>query len=237
MTICIAFRGHSIKAPPNTASAIKKALRVGVDGIYLDLNCTKDEVIVCNAEFEHSLIPGGILTSKINYSELQNINIGDKYGSAYSEEKILRIEEAFDLIGEKTNIYLGLISGSRHHPSIEERILDFLTEREVLEKTTIVSLDHMALRWLKKMEFKLSTLAMVYARLAKPVEFARDIDADGMVCFQYQLTRFIVEAAHEAAMKIFTFPVNNKQDALEMQEINVDGIFSSDAVMLQECNK
>ncbi len=234
MTKYIALRGNARSAPPNSAAAIREAMEAGVDGIFLDINYTKDERIVCNGEFESSAIPGSILTSRITFKELKEIPIGKKYPEKYRDEKILTIEEALDIIDSNVDIYMGLVCGSRHHPNIEERVLDILEARNVVDRTHIVSLDHMALKWLKKMNSGLRTVPMVYSRPAKPVDFAIEIDADGIASFHYFLTQFVTEAAHNAYMDVYAFPVNNRQHIQEMLDVGVDGILSPDVPLLKE---
>jgi glycerophosphoryl diester phosphodiesterase len=230
----IAYKGHATEAPPNSKAAIELALKDEIDGIYLDVNYTKDEQIVCTEEFENSqkYIMG--LTSNHTLSELKKINLGEFYGPKYKNERILTLEEAISLTNEKKELFLGLTSGSRRFPNIEERVLDLLEEKNLIERTSIVSLDHLALKWLKKMNSSLKTYAMHYARFAKPVDFAIDVMADGISSYYYLLTAFVIEAAHRELLEVIAFPINNATAVKEMKDIGVDIIFSSDTNLIGE---
>lgn len=230
----ISYRGHCIEAPPNSESAIRQALDYNIDGIMLDVTYTSDEVIVCNAEWDDTNIPDNKITSHYSYSQLKDIDLSEKYGEKYKNEKILTIEEAFEILKGKTSIYLHLICGSRHFPNIEERILDYLTEIEAIDDTTIISLDHMALKWLKKVNPTLKTIAMHYSRPAKPVDFALDILADGIAAFHFLLTRFAVDAAHRELLEVYGFPVSTREDVEHMIDIKADGILSKNSELLTE---
>lgn len=229
----IAFKGHSIDVPPNSRAAIGIALENDVDGIYLDVNYTKDEQLICNSELDNNLDSVLGFASDYNMNELKKIDIGERYGVKYKGERILTLMEAISLINEKKEIYLGLTSGSRRFPNIEERVLDLLEENNLTEKASIVSLDHLALKWLKKMNSTLKTFAMHYARFAKPVDFAMDIMADGIASYHYLLTSFVVEAAHRELLDVIAFPINSESSLNEMNEIGVDIVFSPDAKLLR----
>lgn len=230
----IAYKGHSVKIPPNSKAAIEAALENDIDGIYLDVNYTKDECLVCNGELDNSIASLLGLTSSYNLNELKKIDLGEGYGSRYKGERILMLTEAISLIDEKKEIFLGLASGSRRFPNIEERVLDLLEENNLTERTSIVSLDHLALKWLKKMNSSLKTFAMHYARFAKPVDFAMDVMADGIASYYYLLTSFVVEAAHRELLDVIAFPINNPSVLNEMSEIGVDIVFSPDTKLIQE---
>ncbi|HKB90267.1 MAG TPA: glycerophosphodiester phosphodiesterase, partial [Opitutaceae bacterium] len=45
-SLCIAHRGASVEAPENTLAAFRRALEIGVDGIELDVQTTRDKVAV-----------------------------------------------------------------------------------------------------------------------------------------------------------------------------------------------
>lgn len=230
----IAYKGHSTEAPPNSKAAIDLALKSDIDGIYLDVNYTKDEQIVCTEEFESSqkYIKG--MTADYTLSELKKIKLSEFFGPKFKDEKILTLEEAVFLIEEKKELFLGLTSGSRRFPNIEERVLDLLEEKNLIERTSIISLDHLALKWLKKMNSSLKTYAMHYARFAKPVDFAIDVMADGIASYYYLLTAFVVEAAHRELLEVIAFPLNNAAAVKEMKDIGVDIIFSSDTNLIGE---
>ncbi|MBN2134841.1 MAG: hypothetical protein JW737_03850 [Acidobacteria bacterium] len=230
----ISFKGNTTDAPPNTATAIETALKYNLDGIMLDVNYTKDEMIVCNGEFEENIIPGDNLNSSYTIDQIKKINLGDIYGSKFNGEKILTLEEALELIGDKTKVYLHLICGSRHFPNIEERVLDFLESRDMVEQAVLISLDHMALKWLKRVNSSLTTMAMNYARLANPIDFVMDINADGMVSFHFLLTQFIIDAAHRELLDAFAFPIKSYEDCEALIGMNVDGIISPDCKLLKE---
>lgn len=230
----IAYKGNAIEAPPNSKAAIELALKDNIDGIYLDVNYTKDEYLVCTDDFENNkkYILG--LTSNYTYSELKKINLADFFGPKYKNERVLSLSDAVSLIDKQKEIYLGLTSGSRRFPNIEERVLDLLEEKNLIARTSIVSLDHMALKWLKKMNSTLKTYAMHYARFSKPVDFALDVMADGIASYYYLLTAFVVEAAHRELLDVIAFPINNSTAFNEMNEIGVDIILSSDTRIMGE---
>jgi glycerophosphoryl diester phosphodiesterase len=75
-TLCIAHRGASIEAPENTLRAFQRALELGVDGIELDVQVTRDGIPVVFHDFTLTRLTGtrGRLTDR-TFAELQKLRV------------------------------------------------------------------------------------------------------------------------------------------------------------------
>jgi glycerophosphoryl diester phosphodiesterase len=94
-TKIIAHRGDTSNFPENTLSAFKAALDNGTDAIELDVHCTSDgELIVHHDYYLGNSNSGEEKIYEEDLAYIQNLKIGDT-------EKIPRLEEVFELIGDK----------------------------------------------------------------------------------------------------------------------------------------
>jgi glycerophosphoryl diester phosphodiesterase len=73
---CIAHRGASIEAPENTLRAFQRALELGVDGIELDVQATRDGIPVVFHDFTLTRLTGtrGRLADR-TFAQLQKLRV------------------------------------------------------------------------------------------------------------------------------------------------------------------
>lgn len=89
-----AHRGASGYALENTLKAFEKAKKMGADGIELDVQCTKDSVLVVFHDIDLFRLTGK--RKKINectYDELQSYPLGKHFYRRLSKERIPTLEE------------------------------------------------------------------------------------------------------------------------------------------------
>jgi glycerophosphoryl diester phosphodiesterase len=74
--LCIAHRGASVEAPENTLRAFQRALELGVDGIELDVQVTRDGIPVVFHDFTLTRLTGtrGRLADR-TWAELQKLRV------------------------------------------------------------------------------------------------------------------------------------------------------------------
>src|ERR1035437_7568265 len=89
-------RGASGYKPENTGTAFNKALKLGVDGIELDVQLSLDNFpVVIHDETLERTTNGKDYVKDKTLVELKELDAGD-------EEKILTVEEVLDLVNRKT---------------------------------------------------------------------------------------------------------------------------------------
>ncbi len=97
-----AHRGASAYAPENTMAAFKKALKIGGNGIELDLQKTKDGKIVIFHDDKIDKKSNG--TGKISdytYTELLEFDFGSWFSKEFKNEKIVLFEDFMKEVSNK----------------------------------------------------------------------------------------------------------------------------------------
>lgn len=99
MTKIFAHRGSRINRPENTLIAFEEALRVGADGIELDVQLSKDgEIVVIHDETVDRTTNGQGYVEDFTLAELKQLDAGSWFDEEYADQTIPTLEEVFELL-------------------------------------------------------------------------------------------------------------------------------------------
>ena len=94
MFINYGHRGACAYAPENTMSSFKKALELGVNGIELDLQKTKDnKIVIFHDDIIDNKSNGKGKIRDYTYEELLKFDFGSWFDIKYKGEKIVLFED------------------------------------------------------------------------------------------------------------------------------------------------
>ena len=144
----IAHRGASYLAPEETSPAYLLAREMGVDYLELDLQRTKDGVLIvlhdddlCRTTNIAEVFPGREMDTvdKFTFTELQSLDAGswfnigfpDRARGSFKNVRILRLEDVLNIAeggSHKPGLYIETKS-ARRFPGIEEQLVEILTAR------------------------------------------------------------------------------------------------------------
>jgi glycerophosphoryl diester phosphodiesterase len=144
----IAHRGASYIAPEETGPAYLLAREMGVDYLELDLQRTKDGVLIAVHDDDlrrttniAEVFPGREMDTvdKFTFAELQSLDAGswfniqfpDRARASFKDVRILRLEDVMDIAEggfHKPGLYIETKS-ARRFPGIEKQLIEILTAR------------------------------------------------------------------------------------------------------------
>jgi len=227
----IAHRGASGRAPENTLSAFGLAVKMGARAFEFDVHRTADGELVVHHDY---LVPApGGRPEKIaalDYSELRKRNVGNKFG--FPLERVPLLEEVVNTISPGADwINFEIKNDGNQYPGIEKDLLEFVRERAGLAKKSLFSsFDYGTLKRLRALD---KGLALGYlgrglnsATLLPAMLRARRIGAVNFHLGLRSASRFNVAMLLRAGFKVCVYTVNEKADALRLERLGVDGIFS-----------
>ena len=107
--IVIAHRGNAGEAPENTEISLRQAVDLGVDAVELDANRTGDGVPVVwhGSDLGHANRPETSIHD-LTLEECRSLDIGVWRGEAFAGQRILTLEEALHLIGQRVTVAVDL---------------------------------------------------------------------------------------------------------------------------------
>ena len=101
MTKIFAHRGSKGTHPENTLASFKEAVRVGSDGIELDVHLTKDgHLVVIHDETVDRTTNGTGEIRNLTLAEIKAMDAGGWFHNKYAGEKIPTLEEVLLLLTE-----------------------------------------------------------------------------------------------------------------------------------------
>ncbi|KHD44047.1 glycerophosphodiester phosphodiesterase [Streptococcus hongkongensis] len=123
MTVIFAHRGSKSNRPENTLISFKEALRVGADGIELDVHRSNDNhLVVIHDETVDRTTNGIGLVRDLTLKQLKELDAGSWFAPEYFREKISTLEEVLDFLvdeGFRGTLNIEIKTDKYHYPGIE----------------------------------------------------------------------------------------------------------------------
>lgn len=148
-----AHRGYSGRYPENTMLAFKKAYETGADGIELDVQLTKDDVLVVIHDERIDRTTDGIgFVRDYTYEELKKFNASKIHGETSPFEVIPTFDEYCDWVKDTpmiTNIELK--TGVYYYENIEEKTLEIVKKYHLEDRVIFSSFNHLSVLRMKEL--------------------------------------------------------------------------------------
>jgi glycerophosphoryl diester phosphodiesterase len=127
----MAHRGASGQAPENTRPAIQHAIEDGFEWVEIDLQLTRDgkHVLYHDSQLESKTDGTGRITDH-RLADLKKLDAGLKFATRFAGERLLTLQEAFEIARGKINLYLDC--KAINPELLVQEILDAKMERQVV---------------------------------------------------------------------------------------------------------
>lgn len=227
--LVIAHRGASGHCPENTMAAFKKALDMGAKAIELDVHQTLDhELVVCHDNDLRRTGRDRRQLRNLHWAQAKDVDVGSWFGPAFSGERLPLLSEVYDLLPPHVELHLELKKGSSLYPGIEERVVDLLRRRKVVERTLVSSFDHEALYSVRSLDGR-ARLGYLLGLTRLPVAFREmhELKAESLNMSLRQVTTRAIRAAKDRGYKVYVYTVNTPADRDKLVRLGADGIFSN----------
>ncbi len=135
MTKIFAHRGSKGTHPENTIVSFKEAIRVGSDGIEIDVHLSKDkELIVIHDEKLDRTTNGKGYIKDRTLEEIKRLDAGSWFSEDYKEEKVPVIQDVINLLNDLD--YRGILNieiktDNFKYKGIEKRLAHVLRNQEL----------------------------------------------------------------------------------------------------------
>jgi len=250
-------RGCRAVRPENTLAAFGEAVRVGADVLELDMQATKDDVIVVSHDFyvgpELCLGPGGrrlaepVLIRSLTSTELKAYDCGSMPNARFprqearpgermpSLDEVFRLTETSTEPGAKTvqfNIETKIVPGKPELSPDPERFASLVADvvrRHGMEKRVIVqSFDQRTLLAIKKLLPAVRISLLTSGNYLDYLAAARAAKADILSPDQYWITLETVQEMHRNGIQVAPWTVDEPKDWQRMLDLGVDAIITDD---------
>ena len=242
----IGHRGASGYAPEHTIPAYDLALEQGADYIEIDLQMTKDGVLV--ALHDDTLdrtadAPEGVPERycsgpviKRTLEQIKQCDVGSWFGPEYAGEQIPTLEEIFQRYGTSVNYYIET-KNPEAAPGMEEELLRLMEEYKLTEpaednwQVLIQSFSAESLMTIHEMNEDLPLIQLFSStETSQTIQDQLDLVstyAVGIGPSATDVDAALVEAAHALCLDVHPYTVNEKADMRALIDLGVDGMFTN----------
>ena len=236
--LIIAHRGYRAKYPENTLASFSAALNIGVKMIELDVMLSRDRkvIVIHDATLERTTNGHGSV-SNYSFEELKKLDAGSWFHPRFANERLPALEEVLCLVGDRAlvNIEIKASAYEAHQPpdAIERQVVELIHQKNALTSVLISSFELKILENITMME---DTPAL--ALLSKhPTEIDNVGLCTRLNAFSWhpnclELNYELVKMMHESSIRVFPYNVDTPEGYQRMINIDVDGVITSDPVMV-----
>lgn len=204
--LVIAHRGDTKGALENTLPAIESALKLGVDGIEVDLRITPDEEII------------------LSHDPLRN---------EQTTSGLTTLEELLDRVGDRALLNLEIKTPSLFESKLEKKLVATLKRFRLNDSILLSSFSPLALARLKKLGPHLARGYLFKNMLPLHQPLLRRIDPFSVHPPIQHLSRSLRERVREDGRRLFVWTVNREEEMRRCLELQVDGIITDELQLLK----
>ncbi len=214
MTKIFAHRGASGCAPENTLEAFALAVKMGADGIELDVQMTKDgEVVVIHDETIDRVSDGKGMVKDYTLAQLRRFSF-DNHIEGYERIAIPTLKEALELVqpsGIEVNIELK--TGIYWYPNLEEKAMLAVKSCGMEKRVIYSSFNHYSIQKIRELDSEAET-AYLYTDVFLDVEnYAKRTGVCGLhPSVSHLKMADFMERYKESGCKVRVWTVNDPKD-------------------------
>ncbi len=226
----IAHRGYSGRYPENTMLAYKKAAKAGCDEIEIDVQMTKDGVLVIlHDENVEGITDGKGFIKDLTYEELRRFNVNVKYGDKFGFNPIPSLEEYLDWVrGQEVSTNVELKNRKYYYEGLEEKTLDMIRSYGLADKVMFSSFNHVSMLKCKQLASKIDCGILVgRPEIWNAGYFA---GAFGFDCYHpdiTHLTKATVDNCKAYGTRINVWTVNKMDELQTVYDWGCDGVITN----------
>ncbi|MGL5122791.1 MAG: glycerophosphodiester phosphodiesterase [Fusobacteriaceae bacterium] len=225
-----AHRGASGLFPENTLVAFKKAIEMGAKGIELDVQLSKDGVVmVMHDDTLDRTTNGKGRLEKFTLEELKKLDSGFWYSKIYSKEKIPTLEEVIKKLPKNIKLNIEFKPDKKNTAKIAQEVYKIVEKYNYSKQVIVSSFYHQSL--------------LEYRKLDKSIQMGMLFEYDFINIFDYinksginpvsiniskdYVDEDLVKEAHSNNLKVAVYTVNENEEVIKLKKIGVDEIFSN----------
>jgi glycerophosphoryl diester phosphodiesterase len=218
-------RGDMYNAPENSLSSVRSAIDKGVDAVEVDVQITKDGVLVLNHDITLRRVAGvPDQVMELTYEEISRLEIGSHFSDEFTGEKIPTLEEVLQVIKEEEGAVKLIIEIKPYGPSEEmaSKVAGLIETYEMEEDCYIQSFDRDVLQHIRQIN--------PFIKIGQIMYFAAgnlaSLDVDFYTINQSMLSENFILNARKNEREVWVWTVNIERNIKEVLKYDVNGIIT-----------
>ena len=221
MVQVIGHRGCAKLEPENTLRGFRKAMKLDVDYIELDVHqCLSGELVVIHDDkLERTTDGKGKVYDHVLH-ELKKLNAGKK-------EKIPTLNQVLFILDNKLKIIIELKGAY-----VEKKVVDLVEKHKLVHNVILSSFVHSRLARVRKLNPNIKIAYTVNRLAAKKVKNLRHAS---QIHIRYSfVSKKLVEEAHKRGIEVFAWTVNAKRAIKKLVTMGIDGIITDNPEIMKK---
>lgn len=234
MTKIIAHRGITACAPENTLSAFRQAVKLGADGIELDVQRTKDGVlVVCHDQTVDRITNGTGPISEQTWKELNGLFVRNKNDQSLSREKIPTLREVCTILPARYFLNIELKTAPYSYPGVEKQLHRELEQYGRHLDIVISSFRHQSLLEVQQADRTYRTGLLYEGGFLRIWDYVQGIGLSAYSLHPYidHVSPTFVSDAHRHGYAVYVYLANTEEEIIRMLDAGVDGIITDDVAL------
>ncbi len=224
-------RGYSAAAPENTLPAFQAAMDVGADCIELDVQMTKDGVVVVSHDPTLQRCTGvNRRICDMTFEEVRALDAGSFFDAKFAGTKIPTLQEVIDLCKGKIKLNIE-IKNNAATPTLEAEVARLITENDILDEACVTCLSYHSLEKVKEANPAVRTGYILAFGIGNYYELPA---ADFFSVETTFITSSMVTRIHLLGKTVSAWTVDRSEDVTTLQEKQVDDLITGDPEMVRE---
>jgi glycerophosphoryl diester phosphodiesterase len=226
-----AHRGASADAPENSLAAVQRAIEDGTDWVEIDVQESKDGVVMVVHDSDLKKLGGANLKIwEATAEELRQVDIGSKFSSEFSDQRVPTLEEVLTVCKGKTKLNIEL-KYYGHDQKLEQRVAELVETHDMQDSVIIMSLKYDAVRKMKKLrpDWTVGLLTAVAVG-----DLRKNDEADFFAVNTDLATRRFIRNVHEVDKQVFVWTVNEPITMSMMAGRGVDSIITDKPALARQ---
>jgi len=228
VTIAVHRAGYEY-APENSLSSIALALEQGAEMIEVDIQLTKDNVIVLHHDRTLMKLAGvPYRVEDLTYNQISQYEIGRNLYPEIEGEKIPTLEDALNLIDKRAKVLLD-VKVYKDREIFAENIIEAVRNTNMLEHTYIQSFDYGILEIIRSLDSSIPVGQIMYYAIGN----LSALDVDFYAINKSMLNRDLIQSARNDGRGVWVWTLNTEEDIKNALLYDIDGIITSKLELAQ----
>lgn len=223
-------RGSAGTHPENTMISFKEAARVGADGIELDIQMTRDGVIVVIHDETVNRTTNGKdkgWVKDYTLKQIKKMDVSYKFKDQYGKCEIPTLEEVFDWAkSNQVHINVEFKTGLVSYKGIEEKTLKMIKDYGLEERIVLSSFNHYSLVKCRQLSNSIDLAILYMEGLYEPWDYAKRLKTNGIHPYHQTINKEIVEESKRNGIAVRPFTINDEKKMKQFIDFGCSAIIT-----------
>ncbi len=216
MSKIMGHRGAKAYEPENTLRSIRRALKLGVQAVEIDVHVSRDGhlVVIHDATVDRTTNGTGRVAD-LTWEALRRLDAG-------LGERLPSLEEVVALVRGRAHLFVEM-----KDPGAVGLLADFFAARHLFAEAHVISFWHPAVKALRRQEPRCRTGVLFVGCPVEPVALALAADAEALVLNYQYVTAELIEAARQANLMVAVWNIDTVAELRPILPLQPDYIGSN----------